>query len=124
MCHYTCTTHRHEVNCLTKEEFERSSKSALVRQNSQSVQSPLSKSLSFNNTEAAGRDQLSNSGGDGAGAGRSACNEGAQQGNLSGQLMDLADNDGKLEGNINSASTQQAGKALALMVQPSVDYGK
>lgn len=39
---------RHEVNCLTKEEFERWSKSPqLVRQNSQ-MQSPLSSSLSFN----------------------------------------------------------------------------
>mgnify|MGYP006965679783 CR=1 FL=1 len=80
---------RHEVNCLTKEEFERWSKSpSLARQNSQML-SPLSSSLSFNEVIKAPE------AGD----------------NLAGMKDDRTDHENN-------------NRALALMAQPSVDYGK
>lgn len=86
--------YRHEVNCLTKEEFERWSKSpSLARQNSQ-AQSPLSRNLSFNEgpLDAVGGPTVS------AASMRHDASDATQNG-------------------VNN-------KALALMVQPSVDYGK
>lgn len=79
---------------MTKEEFERWSKSpALVRQNSQ-IQSPLSSSLSFNEVIKPPEVEALN-----------------QQPAVSQEKQDTAFQDTN-------------NKALALMVQPSIDYGK
>ena len=95
---------RHEVNCLTKEEFERWSRSPpLARQASQLMmvsgasiaQSPLGSSSSANDAIKSQQplDQCQLPLDDNLGAGRPA------------------------------GETARADKALALMVQPSVDYG-
>lgn len=82
------------MNCLTKEEFERWSKSpALVRQNSQ-IQSPLSSSLSFNEVIKSPEVEALN-----------------QQPAVSREKQGAGFQDSN-------------NKALALMVQPSIDYGK
>lgn len=96
---------RHEVNCLTKEEFERWSKSpGLVRQASQlgssSMQLPLVSSSSVNDvikSPTASGTTVNESSGLEAGA--------------NSMTKDEA-----------SAAARQE-RALALMVQPSVDYG-
>lgn len=89
------------MNCLTKEEFERSSRSgpALERQSSQ-VHSPLSSSLSFNEVI------------------RGPEVEGGlnQAGQVSGP------SNGAQVG--NEQNYDHGNKAMALVMQPSVDYGK
>lgn len=91
-------TSRHEVNCLTKEEFERWSRSpALARQGSQ-IQSPLSSS---SNAHDAIKAEVGNGGGGGA---------------TNGSSLDAAAR--------QRAQTERDNKAMALMVQPSIDYGK
>lgn len=99
---------RHEVNCLTKEEFERSAKSPkLARQNSQ-VQSPLSRNLSFNEV----------------------IKSPAALGPNSMEASAIADAESDLfctkqeQTGYGRNNEHINGKALALMVQPSVDYGK
>lgn len=95
------------MNCLTKEEFERWSRSpSLVRQGSQIIQSPLNSSSSVNevikSSEAAvGAEPVQTNGSDGNGDG---C-RGAPANSASGK-------------------NERENKAMALMVQPSVDYGK
>lgn len=92
---------RHEVNCLTKEEFERLPNKTLVRQSSQ-MQSPLSSSLSFNEVIKSNSVDLQPDCPD-----SNACGAGLDR------PAELAD-----------GSAKGANKALALMAQPSVDYGK
>lgn len=89
------------MNCLTKEEFERSSRSGppLERQGSQ-VHSPLSSSLSFNEVI------------------RGPEVEGGF--NQAGQVP--GSNNGELVG--DGKNYDRGNKAMALMMQPSVDYGK
>lgn len=90
---------RHEVNCLTKEEFERLPNKTLVRQNSQ-MHSPLSSSLSFNEVIKTNLDQLD-------------MHESKVTSGGFDEFNDLRDEHAKA-----------ASKSMALMMQPSVDYGK
>lgn len=85
---------RHEVNCLTKEEFERLPNKALERQNSQAP-SPLSSSLSFNEVIKP----------------------------VNGESNGL-DDYRKASAIVDGNESKSGNKALALMVQPSIDYGK
>ena len=90
---------RHEVNCLTKEEFERQSRSpSLARQGSQ-IQSPLSSSTSVN-------DVIKN----------------PEVGK--GAATDAPGEPGATQANGSSQDGGRDHKALALVVQPSIDYGK
>lgn len=90
---------RHEVNCLTKEEFERGSRLPLVRQNSQ-MHSPLTSSLSVNEVVKPSYPQ--------------------QEVSAPGQADKIA-----YEKQMKQQQQENNHKPLAtLMVQPSVDYGK
>lgn len=125
------------MNCLTKEEFERYSKSpALVRQNSQSIQSPLSKNVSFNTAETG---QPIN-----AGSSPALADENCRRREGDASALDASaptgarpnEDEQASNGNINSSSSSssssaaaaaaasESNKALALLVQQSVDYGK
>lgn len=98
---------RHEVNCLTKEEFERSSRSgALTRQGSQ-IQSPLSSSSSIGTTLQPASIADVNA--------------------ARGSEFEAPDSNGdKLASETSARAKNESGgnRALALMVQPSIDYGK
>jgi hypothetical protein len=94
---------RHEVNCLTKEEFERSSRSAsLARQGSQ-IQSPLSSSSSAATVQPTP----------------------PADGAARGWELEVPDANGeRAPDEATRARNELGNKALALMVQPSVDYGE
>lgn len=94
---------RHELNCLTKEEFERSARSPALERQSSQMHSPLSSSMSFNETIR----------------GPSEMNGG---GPLFNQQSVSAASNG--HGDEAGQNYDRGNKALALMMQPSIDYGK
>lgn len=99
--------HRHEVDCLTKEEFERKSRTpGLVRQPSQ-LHSSLGSSSSF-----VGSNLLA--------AQTNAADAAAQT-----AAAAAVDANGPIAAATEAAAiNEQTNKALALMVQPSVDLGE